>query len=341
MNLQVFAEKRSAIEAAIGRLIRPSSDELRRLKSEIDELERIAFSVRQGPSRPVPIESPPPPEFPEPEPVPPLPESERYLRLKAEIPQQIIPLRHLKKHGRASKQQRKELQRLESEQQKFLERVRREDTPQEIFERRQNLIQLHQNHRKRVAAATEKWRIESALLQRRSEEALAKWRANKGAQADAVREHVIARLRLDLKRFEDGAIGVGTIHELPWRFIPPPEPGESGLSRMLTDIRNCSPTLKIDEARLRFSYGLEPAAIYIGIGEFTGYLAFTFSTTPKVLLECPMEGNAAYVFTREWKTLSRLSKTELLQSHRGDVQRIIHDSNRQWCDKVKQSLGLS
>ena len=125
---------------------------------------------------------------------------------------------------------------------------------------------------------------------------------------------------------------------MPWRFLPPPLPGEQGLARLLDDVRKSWPTRKIDEARIRFAYNLAPSEIFIGTDDFDGYLAFIFAKSAKVLLECPWEGNAAYVFRQNWMTLSKLSKTELLQFHSAEVDRVIHQDESRWQAKLRSMI---
>jgi len=107
---------------------------------------------------------------------------------------------------------------------------------------------------------------------------------------------------------------------------------------MLADLARAFPQLRLDESRLRYAYELKPERIYCGAGEFDGYLAFQFAWTSHILLECPMEGNAAYIFRDEWRTLSRLSKTELLQHYRGNVSRVIHQFGSRWKQHIKMHL---
>ena len=100
-----------------------------------------------------------------------------------------------------------------------------------------------------------------------------------------------------------------------------------------------SAQLKPDLERLKFAYGLSPHSIYIGLDKFDGYLAFVFAGTKKVLLECPMEGNAAYIFSESWEKLSRLSKTELLSQHSQVVRRVVHRESTNWKREITRLLG--
>src|SRR5882724_5108944 len=48
---------------------------------------------------------------------------------------------------------------------------------------------------------------------------------------------------------------------------------------------------------------LRPAKCYIGNELWDGYVVFEFGSTKNVVLECPVEGNATYVLSGEWKCM--------------------------------------
>jgi hypothetical protein len=156
-----------------------------------------------------------------------------------------------------------------------------------------------------------------------------------------VQLRIIERLRSDAARARSGQTddSAVTLVRVAWRLLPPPEPGTLGLTRLLTGIAASFPQLRFNEERLKYAYSLNPERIYIGSGEFDGYLAFQFAWTSRTLLECPMDGNAAYIFSDEWRTLSRLSKTELLREFRGRVGRVIHNCSRNWKQEIESCLG--
>jgi hypothetical protein len=56
-------------------------------------------------------------------------------------------------------------------------------------------------------------------------------------------------------------------------------------------------------------------------------------------MECPFEGNAAYVFLRDWAALSRLSKRELLEQHGTQVRRVIHAEGGSWKNELRFLLS--
>lgn len=148
-----------------------------------------------------------------------------------------------------------------------------------------------------------------------------------------------------VKRIEDDLVAAATlpipqsVRRLSWRFLPPPEPGTRGLDAFIASIRRSFPGYAFEEDRLRFAYRLMPEQIFCGMDEFDGYLAFIFETTRSVLLECPIEGNAAYIFKESWTTLSKCSKTDLLRNHAHQVGRVIH-RDQSWRSEIRAMLGI-
>ncbi len=86
---------------------------------------------------------------------------------------------------------------------------------------------------------------------------------------------------------------------------------------------------KFELERLRLIYEFGPDEIFVGRESFEGYVVFCFASSNIAVLECPRVGNALYLMKRgEWKSLSQLSKSELLASDRAGVSRIVH--SRYW-----------
>ena len=76
--------------------------------------------------------------------------------------------------------------------------------------------------------------------------------------------------------------------------------------------------------------------IVIGVAGFKGYVVFQFPRKGISVLECDRQYNATYVFDYEnWEALSKLSKTEILESKLAK-DRIIHDDK--WKTKLHTLL---
>jgi hypothetical protein len=61
-----------------------------------------------------------------------------------------------------------------------------------------------------------------------------------------------------------------------------------------------------------------------------------FEKIKTAVLDCPVKGNAIYIFGKDWKELSSLSKYELLTYHPNKTKRIIHRGD--WFEKLKRIL---
>ncbi|WPJ97810.1 hypothetical protein SH580_08805 [Coraliomargarita algicola] len=126
--------------------------------------------------------------------------------------------------------------------------------------------------------------------------------------------------------------------KLAWELLPP---GETTFERLNSAIEKSKVYRDeaFDRSRLDTAYSLNPNKIYVGQNEFSGYFAFLYPWTTKVLLENPNYGNAAYVFTDSWKTLSRLPKSKLLAYHANKVKKLIHHKQSDgWKSELMRAL---
>lgn len=74
-----------------------------------------------------------------------------------------------------------------------------------------------------------------------------------------------------------------------------------------------------------------------GFGGFDAYSIISFAHTDKVLLECPIYGNAAFVINADEEVWREMTKQELTES--GLAKRIPHQG-KNWTVKVKQALEI-
>lgn len=123
---------------------------------------------------------------------------------------------------------------------------------------------------------------------------------------------------------------------LNWRLLPP---GANPFSHILQHYEQLSkhhPEAGYDLERLHKAYSLNPDETYVGLDEFQGYVVFYFQNSATAVLDCPITGNAIYVFGENWKTLARLTKAELLNGRRSEVERIIHRGS--WFVRLKATV---
>jgi hypothetical protein len=74
-----------------------------------------------------------------------------------------------------------------------------------------------------------------------------------------------------------------------------------------------------------------------GFGGFDAYSIISFAHTNKVLLECPLYGNATYVINADEELWREMTKQELTES--GLAERIPHQGEN-WPLQVRQALDL-
>ena len=94
----------------------------------------------------------------------------------------------------------------------------------------------------------------------------------------------------------------------------------------------------LDFGRIQALKSLRPIKCYIGHELWEGYVVFEFSETKRVVLDCPVEGNAVYVISGDWKRLVELSKGHLRSKYRSQYTKIIHKGD--WLDRVRSALSL-
>lgn len=125
---------------------------------------------------------------------------------------------------------------------------------------------------------------------------------------------------------------------LPWRVLPPGELSADAVRRHYDTLQRTNPNIRYERERITKALSLRPEQYYVGMDEFEGYMVLTFARTSKVLMECPIFGNAIYILRSDWKRLSRLSKRELLTHRSGQVTKIVHKGD--WFRRVKLELGI-
>jgi hypothetical protein len=73
-----------------------------------------------------------------------------------------------------------------------------------------------------------------------------------------------------------------------------------------------------------------------GKAGFYAYIALIFDHTERVVLACPVEGNAIYLFHSGEDRLLAMNKRQLRES--GEVKRIFHTGD--WYRRLKDELGI-
>lgn len=84
---------------------------------------------------------------------------------------------------------------------------------------------------------------------------------------------------------------------------------------------------------------LNPIECFIGKDEFEGYIVYCFDWTKKVILECPIYGNATYIISKgkhSWKEIAKASKWEARTTYSEQVTVINHSET--WLERLEQNL---
>ncbi len=150
------------------------------------------------------------------------------------------------------------------------------------------------------------------------------------------RYHQIIALRSKKNRLLLKSPNIIPVQKLPWKFFPQ---DQWTVEQIVKEFgKYVSNNEILDETRIWKIYdNLNPSDCYIGQDGFNRYIAFCFNWTDKVVLECPIYGNAIYIINGEWKEITKLSKWKARSSHQVTVIR--HSTN--WFNRLKNNLKYS
>jgi hypothetical protein len=96
---------------------------------------------------------------------------------------------------------------------------------------------------------------------------------------------------------------------------------------------------EIQWSRLTAINSLGPIKCYVGTELWLGYVLFEFSNSDRVVLECPIEGNATYVLSGDWRKMVAHSKFYLLTNFSGNCTKVVHKG--EWIARVKTALQIA
>jgi hypothetical protein len=126
-----------------------------------------------------------------------------------------------------------------------------------------------------------------------------------------------------------------------WQPLPPGEANPGKVRGHYRErLRREGRLDKFDQDRLDTALALPYEEWWVpteGFGGFDAYSIISFAHTDKVLLECPLYGNAAYVINADEELWREMTKQELTES--GLAERIPHQGEN-WPLKVRQALNL-
>lgn len=312
--------------------------------SEASELVKIlsgCIPVEQPPPEPAPLEPLEPPSKPL-RPPPLICNNSEYKRVKSEHNAKIAELNG--KLRRSSKWTQKVIKRevkdLTKQRDQALTYIALSEHPTPFAEKWLAQKRAYDEFEREVAIFGKR----GAIYEQRRKAHLAdfgQWQAKYDNQRNEYNtyQRIADHLKNDIQHLISGDLQP-RVEKLWWRFLPPGEDGINVLANAIENLHKKDPELRIDEARIHFAQALKPSHIFVGEDEFQGYFAFVFEQTQRVLLDNPIEGNAAYVFFKDWKELSRFPKFYLLRNYPHKVERVIHRESGQWKSELRRLLRL-
>ena len=130
---------------------------------------------------------------------------------------------------------------------------------------------------------------------------------------------------------------------LPWSLLPPDHMSLRGLVSYYESIEKAfylKHQEEVDQERLKQIISLSPNRGFRGPDEFLGYVVYEFDRYEKVVLDCPVYGNAVYLLYKDrWRTQARQSKQYIRENYPGLWSRVLHTDG--WLQKVRMELRNS
>ncbi|SIO35317.1 hypothetical protein SAMN05444722_1615 [Rhodovulum sp. ES.010] len=124
-----------------------------------------------------------------------------------------------------------------------------------------------------------------------------------------------------------------------WRMLPAGAHPWPRLEEHLADALRRTPdrvsAVIMDRQKEIVSQG--PDLMYVGVGGFSDYIAYELRNCGVVVLESIRRGNALYVFGDDWRTVSSMTKAEVLAGNL-HLERIIHSEG--WKARLNKALRI-
>jgi len=127
------------------------------------------------------------------------------------------------------------------------------------------------------------------------------------------------------------------IKKVKWNILPQGIMPWVSLKKSLVDLLDKTEVKNKEDTLRRFEYlnSFSPDFLATGNGGFNDYVVFGFKDKNLYILENSFAGNATYIFSSDWETLSQLSKAEILAENLQE-HRLIH--RKHWRHSIKKIL---
>lgn len=164
------------------------------------------------------------------------------------------------------------------------------------------------------------------------------WRANGSDLINAV--NLLLDIFGECSFFDEAREQIVTapLHRLNWKVLPP---GERPFTVLRKELDEALKHVKegnrsFVDHRLERINSYKPEFTAVGQGGFNGYVIFGFPKKDLYVLESVLYGNATYVLGDDWKSISQLTKAEILND-KLHKERIVHLRN--WFEKTRKLLS--
>ena len=131
---------------------------------------------------------------------------------------------------------------------------------------------------------------------------------------------------------------IQNIKRLNWEILPQGKMPWKKFEKSITPLikKESEQNQVVLKYRLETIKNFNPKFVAVGKAGFSGYLIFGFPQKNLYVLESLYFGNATYVLEKEWETLSKLTKAEILEEslHK---DRIIH--RKHWKSRIRSLLS--
>ena len=150
--------------------------------------------------------------------------------------------------------------------------------------------------------------------------------------------NLIKRFRKECLEKQNGVIDSKVkVNRINWKILEPSGNSLEQIVRHYEKVQSISKK-QYDMGRIYKLYELLPQEINIEQDSFNGYIVFVFQQYNCAIFDCPEVGNALYLMNKDrWKSLSQISKTELMDRHKDEVERVIHTPD--WYRQLKIKLN--
>ena len=195
----------------------------------------------------------------------------------------------------------------------------------QAIQKLENSIQKQKNSQLRI--------LEFDALEELAKKAFEKEIDQKSGNEITRRREIVVSIRSRKRKTFTKSLNDIPTKKLPWKFFPK---GQWTVEQIVKEFSNyISQNEIIDESRIWKIYdNLNPSDCYISQDGFNRYIAFCFDWTEKVVLECPIYGNAIYIIKDDWQEITKLHKWQARRSHKV----IVIDHSYSWFSRLKTNL---